>query len=145
MSRIFNKILLCLPYLSPFLFVDDIIEISDKHIIGEYTYKSDEYFYKGHFKNNPVTPGVILIETMGQIGLVCFAIYLSEYKFDNIPLLSYVNSEFFMSVKPNEKVFVRSDKIYFRNNTLKCKIEMKKEDGSQVANLEAILKLNQHG
>ena len=43
---------------------------------GFYTFKEDEYFYQGHFKDNPITPGVILTEVMAQIGVVCLGIYL---------------------------------------------------------------------
>ena len=71
-----KEILDLLPYTAPFLFVDELFEITQNGIKGGYTYKADEYFYTGHFKNNPVTPGVILIETMAQIGLVCLGIYL---------------------------------------------------------------------
>ena len=78
MNNISTKILEQLPYSKPFLFVDNILEVDKNHIIGDYQYKKDEFFYKGHFKNNPVTPGVILLETMGQIGLVCFSIFLFQ-------------------------------------------------------------------
>ena len=138
-----KKILKYLPYDSPFLFVDKIAEVSYNHIVGEYTFKTNEYFYAGHFKNNPVTPGVIILETMGQIGLVCFAIHLNNYNFSQQPLLSYLESEFYSVVKPGEKVIVKGEKIYFRNNTLKCKIIMQNEDNVQIATLNAILKLNQ--
>ena len=64
-----------LPYTDPFLFVDTITEVSQKHITGEYTFDENLDFYKGHFVNFPITPGVILLECMQQIGLVSLGIY----------------------------------------------------------------------
>jgi 3-hydroxyacyl-[acyl-carrier-protein] dehydratase len=72
-----KEIVTYLPYTDPFLFVDEILEVDDEKIVGVYTYKPSLDFYKGHFKDHPVTPGVILIETMAQIGLVCLGIYLT--------------------------------------------------------------------
>ena len=68
-SQIINN----LPYQAPFLFVDALTEISEKGITGNYTFKETAFFYEGHFKENPITPGVLLIETMAQIGVVCLA------------------------------------------------------------------------
>ena len=52
-----------MPYSEPFLFVNKITFINEEKIEGEYIYDENSFFYKGHFKNNPVTPGVILLET----------------------------------------------------------------------------------
>ncbi len=67
-----------LPYSRPFLFVDELTSVNENGSEGFYTFREDEYFYQGHFKNHPVTPGVILTECMAQIGLVCLGIYLVQ-------------------------------------------------------------------
>lgn len=107
------------------MFVDKITYVSKEEIEGHYTFKKDEYFYLGHFKDNPITPGVILTEVMAQIGLVCLGIYLfdDELKKPQIALTSN-QIDFFLSVKPEEQVRVVSKKIYFRFNKLKCKVQM---------------------
>ena len=73
-----QEIIALLPYQEPFLFVDELTTISSEGVTGNYTFKKDAYFYKGHFKNNPITPGVILTECMAQIGLVCLGILYAE-------------------------------------------------------------------
>lgn len=117
-----------LPYQKPFLFVDELTFISENKIEGNYTYKENEFFYKGHFKNNPITPGVILTETMAQIGLVCFGVYLmKDEKVSEKDLkiaLSSNQVDFYLPVLPNDKVTVISEKMYFRFNKLKCKVKM---------------------
>jgi len=57
-----------LPHRHPFLLVDKIIELSDKHVVGIKNVTHDEYFFKGHFPNNPVMPGVLQLEAMAQAG-----------------------------------------------------------------------------
>ena len=78
-----NQIIKLLPYQQPFLFVDELTMISSEGITGTYTFKPNEYFYKGHFKDNPITPGVILTECMAQIGVVCLGIYILKENISN--------------------------------------------------------------
>lgn len=123
-----EEILTLLPYQKPFLFVDKLTEIAENGVVGTYTYQENEFFYEGHFKENPITPGVILTETMAQIGVVCLGIYLlkdiiTSEKKPKIALTSN-QIDFFLPVLPNEKVTVISEKEYFRFSKLKCKVKM---------------------
>lgn len=120
-----------LPYNKPFLFVDEIVEIDDDHIKGSYTFLHDEYFYEGHFKDNPITPGVILTECMAQIGMACFGIYLLKGKWDQggwSVAMTSSDMSFNKPVFPGEKVIVVADKVYFRFNKLKCNVSMYNKD-----------------
>ncbi len=122
----FNSIISQLPYSQPFLFVDELLQIDENGVTGTYRFPEDSYFYKGHFKDYPVTPGVILTECMAQIGLVCLGIFLisaEENKKTKIGLSS-TEVDFYKPVYPGERVKVISTKIYFRFNKLKCKVEM---------------------
>lgn len=123
-----NEIIKKLPYTSPFLFVDELTELTENGVTGNYTFKKNEFFYQGHFKENPITPGVILTETMAQIGVVCFGIYLlkNDLKEEAEPKIALTSSQvdFYLPVLPNEKVTVVSEKVYFRFNKLKCKVKM---------------------
>lgn len=124
-----EEIISKLPYSKPFLFVDEIIRIDKDGVEGCYTFNENLDFYKGHFKDNPVTPGVILTETMAQIGVVCLGLFLlnDSVNKDIAIALTSTHIDFLKSVFPNEKVTVISEKIYFRFGKLKCKVMMKNE------------------
>jgi len=57
-----------LPHRDPFLFVDEIVEASNEKIVAKHVFTENEFFFKGHFPEYPVVPGVILVETMAQSG-----------------------------------------------------------------------------
>ena len=123
------EILKKLPYSTPFLFVDEILSMDENGVVGTFKFNENLDFYKGHFKNDPITPGVIITECMAQIGLVCLGIFLlnEELNSKKMVALSSTEIEFLKPVFPNEKVTVTSEKIYFRFNKLKCKVLMKNE------------------
>ena len=130
-----NDIIQALPFSEPFLFVDEIIQADGKGITGAYRFRPESFFYKGHFKGNPVTPGVILTETMAQIGLVCLGIWLLQQEkrsFEGMVALSNTNVDFFKAVIPGERVVVTSKKEYFRFNKLKCHVKMSNSNGETV-------------
>ena len=116
-----------LPYRKPFLFVDEFLSLTENGASGCYTYRKDEFFYAGHFPGHPVTPGVILIETMAQIGLVGLGIFLTGAHLQGpVPPFAFTDSnvDFFQPVFPGEKVWVQSEKVYFRLGKLRCRVEM---------------------
>ncbi|MCL4113439.1 UNVERIFIED_CONTAM: hypothetical protein GTU68_023145 [Idotea baltica] len=129
-----QEILDKLPYQKPFLFVDQIEQINENGVSGSYIFMDTADFYKGHFKNEPVTPGVILTECCAQIGLVCLGLYLfADSSLEDIQIgMSSSEMEFYIPVLPNEKVQVVSEKIYFRFNKLKCKVKMYNEKNELV-------------
>ncbi|MFK8298355.1 bifunctional UDP-3-O-[3-hydroxymyristoyl] N-acetylglucosamine deacetylase/3-hydroxyacyl-ACP dehydratase [Capnocytophaga cynodegmi] len=63
-----NDIMKLLPHRPPFLLVDKIFELSDKHVIGLKNITMNEPFFVGHFPEAPVMPGVLQIEAMAQAG-----------------------------------------------------------------------------
>jgi 3-hydroxyacyl-[acyl-carrier-protein] dehydratase len=129
-----QEIIAKLPYSKPFLFVDEILQINENGVEGTYTFDGNLDFYKGHFKDNPVTPGVILTEVMAQIGLVCLGIFLLDDSFSTTTSIALTSTEieFLKPVFPKEKVTVISEKVYFRFGKLKCKVIMKNEKGEEV-------------
>jgi len=135
-----KNILSLVPQQYPFRFIDDIIEMDTDRIVGTYRFREDEYFYEGHFPGQPITPGVILIETMAQTGVVAFGIYLLKQQglsFDQIKQLVTLfamvdDCEFNGIVNPGEKVIIKGEKVYLRRGNLKTKVSIERENGDIV-------------
>ena len=134
-------VLKAVPQQDPFRFIDEILELDEEHIVGAYRFRPDEYFYRGHFPDLPVTPGVIMIETMAQTGVVAFGIYLAmtqwQLSLEEIRSMMtlFTNAEdieFRGIVLPGERVIVRGRKIYLRRKMLKSQITLERESGEQV-------------
>lgn len=139
-KKIMEGVLRAVPQQRPFRFIDEILELDDEHIVGAYRFREDEYFYQGHFPGQPITPGVILIETMAQAGVVAFGLYLlmqqnvhTDQTGRLVTLFTYAdNVEFNKIVSPGERVIVRGEKVYFRRGSLKTRVSMKGENGEMV-------------
>jgi 3-hydroxyacyl-[acyl-carrier-protein] dehydratase len=135
-----ERILEMVPQRHPFRFIEDILELDEKHIVGVYRFRNDEYFYRGHFPGLSVTPGVILIETMAQTGVVAFGLYLNLLRGrggkqidDPVTLFTFAEMvEFTDMVRPGDLVMVTGRKVYFRGNQLKVDCVMARPDGSEV-------------
>lgn len=140
-SEMMDKILNSVPQQYPFRFIDKVLELDENHIVGAYRFREDEYFYKGHFPGRPITPGVILIETMAQTGVVAFGLYLTmtqrQISLDAMKEMTTLftladGMEFTGMVHPGEKVIIRGQKVYFRMGNLKTKVTMERENGETV-------------
>lgn len=69
-----------IPHRDPFLLIDEVTELEPGVSVKAKKYlKPDEYWYKGHFPGQPITPGVLMIEMLAQAGAVC-ALSLPENK-----------------------------------------------------------------
>ena len=132
-------VLALLPQQEPFRFVDEILELGDDAIVARYTFRPDAFFYRGHFPGNPITPGVILIESMAQTGVVALGIYLvarekgAEEVKKVLTVFTDVTAEFSGVVRPGDTVTIRAKKVFFRRMKLRAEVEMRKDDGTLVA------------
>lgn len=140
-AGILKELLALVPQQEPFRFVDEIISVNEEQIVGAYRFREDEFFYRGHFPGRPITPGVILIETMAQVGATAFGIYLIACQKKMRPgamdmplsLFSSVDGvEFNGIVVPGERVIVKGKKNYFRKGVLKVDTTMERENGEIV-------------
>ncbi len=133
-----KAVLELVPQRPPFRFIDEIVELDDRHIVARYRYREDETFYRGHFPGNPITPGVILVETMAQAGVVAFGIYLYALETSLgeveklITVFTDAQIEFSGLVKPGDRVTTTARKVFFRRKKLRAEVEMKLDDGTVV-------------
>lgn len=111
-----EQIMEIIPHRDPFLLIDEVIEMEKgKKIVALKHIKKDEYWFKGHFPEYPVTPGVLIIEMLAQAGAVCM-LSMDEHK-GKIGFLGGVNNaKFRRQVLPGE--------------TLRLEVEMVKIRGS---------------
>lgn len=129
-----DKIVANLPYGDGFKYVHKLLEVNEERVIGVYRFRESEPFYKHHFKDNPVTPGVILIECMAQIGLACLGSYLTR-ELETKPAFVFTENHIVFSgiVKPETTVIVSAVKEYYRFGKLKVKVKMLDENEQKIA------------
>ena len=94
-----------IPHRDPFLFVDSCeIIIPGDHGKSEKLFSTNEYFFKGHFPDNPIVPGVIIIEAMAQTAGIVVSYKLREFKEKSVLFMSVNKAKFRKPIFPNEKV-----------------------------------------
>jgi len=97
-----------IPHRPPFLFVDEIVTQSGDALTAQRTWRAEEDFYKGHYPGAPITPGVLLCESVFQAGALLLASkFAGEGKPDGVPLLAKVENVRFRSpVYPGDKTTI---------------------------------------
>lgn len=122
-----DKIKKLLPHRKPFLFVDSckIIE-SGKIGIGRRRFLSDEYFFKGHFPETPIVPGVILIEALAQTAGIVVASTLSNQSEKSVLFMSISNAKFRKPVLPDDEIVFEINITNQVKSVYKCYGEAKK-------------------
>lgn len=104
-----NKIKELLPHRYPFLMVDKIIEIGQKHIVGVKNVTTDEPFFVGHFPQEAVMPGVLQIEAMAQVGGLLVLSGVDEPERYSTYFLKIDNVKFRQKVVPGDTLIFRLD------------------------------------
>lgn len=108
-----EEILSIIPHRDPFMFLDEVSELIPlEYAKGSKIFTNDEHFFKGHFPDFPVVPGVILIEAIAQLGATA-ALTHEDYKNKIVYLTGISKVKIRKSVLPGDKVeFVcKLDKI----------------------------------
>ena len=133
-----EEVLARIPQQEPFRFIDEIHELGPDHIVASYTFRPELDFYRGHFPGRPITPGVILIESMAQAGVVGLGIHLLSLEMGPeeaekyTTLFSDAAVDFSGVVEPGTRVITTGRKVFFRRRKLRSEVEMKREDGTIV-------------
>jgi UDP-3-O-[3-hydroxymyristoyl] N-acetylglucosamine deacetylase/3-hydroxyacyl-[acyl-carrier-protein] dehydratase len=99
-----------LPHRFPFLLVDKIIELSDNHIVGLKNVTYNEWFFQGHFPNNPVMPGVLQIEALAQTGGILCINMMPPGQYDTY-FLKIENCKFKAMVRPGDTMLLKMELI----------------------------------
>lgn len=140
-----NKIKQHLPHRYPFLLVDRIVEMhldgEEKSVVGIKNVTVNEPFFQGHFPNEPVMPGVLILEAMGQVGCVMMSV---DQELRGIPeeertivfLTTIESAKFRRPVVPGDTLRTEATLIRFRGRVGKMKF-VATVDGEMVA--EAVL------
>lgn len=108
-----NSLLQLLPHRYPFLLVDRVTELTkDKSIIGIKNITVNEPQFTGHFPNNPIMPGVLLIEALAQTSGLLLLLSQDKVPNDIIIFLSGINnSRFRRQVIPGDQVSLHAELI----------------------------------
>ena len=94
-----------IPHRDPFLFVDKCQIIKPgEHGKSEKLFSANEYFFKGHFPNKPIVPGVIIVEGMAQTAGIVVSYKLREYSEKSVLFMSVNKAKFRKPIHPDEKV-----------------------------------------
>ncbi len=131
-----DEVLAAIPHREPFRFIDAISEVDADHVVAHYRFREDAPFYRGHFPGRPVTPGVLLVETMAQAGVVALGVYLLaqdrgvEALGRTVPVFTDASVEFTGMVAPGERVTVAARKLYFRRGKLRADAMLYRADGT---------------
>ena len=137
-----QEVLELVPQQDPFRFIDEILELDAEHIVARHRFSPEADFYRGHFPGNPITPGVILIETAAQAAVVAFGIYLyaletSREDVDKLlTIFTDCSVDFSGSVRPGDRVETTGLIKFFRRKKLRATFEMKLDDGTLVCSGE---------
>jgi 3-hydroxyacyl-[acyl-carrier-protein] dehydratase len=131
-----------LPHREPFLFIDEILDLTETSIIARSHVRAEDPHFRGHYPNMPVMPGVLLCETVLQAGAYLMAPKLKlDASMKGVPVVSRMNKvKFKRIVRPGDVLEVRADLdrsmmgAHFMNGSIS-------KDGKVVVSLEFAVNL----
>jgi len=97
-----------IPQRVPFLMIDRVIEASPEKVVAIKNVSTNEPFFKGHFPDEPIMPGALMIEAMAQAGLV---LYRQKFPNDKLLFLVSVKARFFEPVIPGDQLRIEAAPI----------------------------------
>ncbi|MFN7924724.1 MAG: 3-hydroxyacyl-ACP dehydratase FabZ [Bryobacteraceae bacterium] len=110
-----------LPHRYPFLLVDRIVEQSEKRIVGIKNVTYNEPFFNGHFPNNPVMPGVLMVEAIAQVAGVLVLGPMPDRKRKLVFLAKIEDASFRRPVRPGDQLKIEVDLLHGRPTRARMK------------------------
>jgi 3-hydroxyacyl-[acyl-carrier-protein] dehydratase len=106
----------------PFLLVDRILEFDGDHAVGLKNVTINEPFFQGHFPGEPVMPGVLIIEAMGQVGSIMTSAHMGEAEArEKIVFLTGINNaKIRKPVRPGDRLILHAEMIKLRGRVGKA-------------------------
>jgi 3-hydroxyacyl-[acyl-carrier-protein] dehydratase len=134
-----QQILQALPYDPPMRFVSEILEVDERHIVASYTWKDEDC--AGHFRNEPVVPGVKILECAAQTGCVAWGLYHLSLSRSLEEIAGYVglfssieHGVFRRVLRPGQTVRAVAsfgEEGYFRGNKIVSEVVVESAGGSR--------------
>ena len=129
-----------IPHRPPFLFIDEIVSESENALIARRTWRTDEFFYEGHYPGAPITPGVLLCEAVFQAG----ALYMAKRAQtagkklnEGSPLIAKISdARFRLPVYPGDEVIIEVKRKETLGGFTMMGGSMRKADGKRIMSVE---------
>ncbi len=126
-----------LPHREPFLFVDEVVELSHDSIVARRVVRADEPHFAGHYPGRPIMPGVLLCETVLQAGAYLMASKSGlDSEMEGAPVVTRLNKvKFKKMVTPGDVLDIKAQHVrsmmgaHFMNGSISC-------EGKAVCSLE---------
>lgn len=129
-----------IPHRPPFLFVDDIVSETPDGLVARRTWRAEEDFYKGHYPNAPITPGVLLCEAVFQTGALFMAkqaLASGAKPGEGVPLLAKISDVRFRNpIYPGDTILIEVKKKEVMGGFTMMNGSIKKADGTRVLTVD---------
>ena len=135
-----NAVTDLIPHRSPFLFVDEIVSETADTLTARRTWRAEEDFYKGHYPNAPITPGVLLCEAVFQTGALFMArqaLAAGAKPGEGVPLLAKISDVRFRNpIYPGDTIVIEVKKKEVMGGFTMMGGAIKKADGTRVLTVD---------
>jgi len=99
-----------IPYAEPYLFLDEAEIVNENEIVGFYQTHPDDYYFKGHFVDYPMMPGVLIIEALAQLsGIILRKKWGDNYKDYHFLAYDVRGCQFFKPTFPGDKIKLETE------------------------------------
>ena len=113
-----DRIMEMLPHRFPFLLVDKVLETEGgKHLVAIKNVTMNEPFFVGHFPEEPVMPGVLLIEAMAQTGGILLLNSLPNFEEKLVFFMKIDKAKFRKTVVPGDQLFIEVELLSKKSTT----------------------------